>query len=143
MIFDKRGTGDSKGTYEESPHFSLLADDLLKAYNFILNRHDVDRSKEGFLGISRAAWVLPIALQNLNNVAFTIFSSCPTWPPYLSDLFQKGRQLLEEGYTESDIENILDYNQSVKEYVAIFDDRQRVIDLRQKYKFKKWFKDFK
>lgn len=87
--------------------------------------------------------MLLIAQQNLNIVAFTIFSSCPTGPPYLSDLFQKGRQLLEEGYTESGIENILDYNQSVKKYVATIEDRQRVIDLKQKYKFKKWFKDFK
>lgn len=108
MIFDKRGTGDSEGTYEESPNFSLLADDLQEAFNYVVNRQDVDKSKVGFLGISQAAWVLPIAIQDLNNVAFTICTSCPTVPPYLSDLFQKGRQLIEEGYTKKDIENILD-----------------------------------
>ncbi|MBP6793753.1 MAG: alpha/beta fold hydrolase [Saprospiraceae bacterium] len=142
LIFDKRGTGDSDGVYDDNPDFTLLAADLQEAFNYVINRPDVDKSKVGIIGISQAAWVLPIALQKLNNVAFTICTSCPMVPPYQSDLFQKGRQLKEEGFSDSDINHILEYNRTVTEYVATFENRQNVIDLKQKYKSKKWFQDF-
>lgn len=141
LIFDKRGTGESGGIYDENPDFSLLAADLQEAFKYVINRQDVDKSKAGIIGISQAAWVIPIALQNLNNVAFTICTSCPMVAPYQSDLFQKGRQLKEEGFNDTDIVHILEYNRTVTEYVATFKDRQYVIDLKQKYKKEKWFKD--
>lgn len=142
FIFDKRGVGDSEGIYDENPAFNLLASDLQATYKFIINRPDIDKSKAGILGISQAGWVVPIALQHLDNVSFTVCTSCPLVPPYQSDLFQKGRELAESGYAENDIEEILNYNRSVTEYVATFEGREKVILLKQKYKDRKWFKDF-
>ncbi len=140
FIFDKRGTGDSGGTYDENADFKVLAADLQAAFRFVNKRTDIDKNKAGVLGISQAAWVVPIALQNLDSVAFTVCTSCPSVPPYQSDLFQKGRELAENGYSVTDIADIIHYNQSVTEYVVTLKNRQKVIELKQKYKDRKWFK---
>ncbi len=108
----------------------------------MLQRPDVDKNKAGILGISQAAWVVPIALQKLDSVAFTVCTSCPLVPPYQSDLFQKGRELAEKGYSQTDIDDILNYNRSLTEYVATFENRENVIQLKQKFKDRTWFKEF-
>ena len=142
FIFDKRGVGDSDGIFPENPNFQQLASDLSATFKFVSNLNEIDKNNVGILGISQAAWVIPIALGHLNNVAFVVCTSCPSVSPNQSDLFQKARELAESGFSATDIDEIITYNQSVTEYVASFKGREKVLNLKQTYKDRSWFKEF-
>ncbi|HNB07972.1 MAG TPA: alpha/beta hydrolase [bacterium] len=142
FIFDKRGVGDSEGVYDDSPDFQLLASDLKAAFQSLSSRNDIDKNKIGIVGISQAAWVLPITAQNLDGLSFVVCTSCPSVPPYESDLFQKGRELIEAGYSQNDIDDILNYNRAVTEYVATFVGREKVLQMKHRFKDRQWFRDF-
>jgi pimeloyl-ACP methyl ester carboxylesterase len=59
FVFDKRGTGKSKGEYTQN--FPLLADDLVAAANEA-KRHAKGRfGRFGLLGLSQGGWIAPLA----------------------------------------------------------------------------------
>jgi dienelactone hydrolase len=59
FLFDKRGTGDSGGTYTQD--FSLLADDMAAAMDEARRLAGRRAGRIGFEGGSQAGWVLPLA----------------------------------------------------------------------------------
>ncbi|MBT0587057.1 alpha/beta hydrolase family protein [Alteromonas oceanisediminis] len=59
FIFDKRGTGQSTGTYTQN--FPLLADDLVAASNQAKMLADRKFGRFGLVGLSQGGWVAPIA----------------------------------------------------------------------------------
>ncbi|HNB54687.1 MAG TPA: prolyl oligopeptidase family serine peptidase, partial [Anaerolineales bacterium] len=79
LTYDKRGVGDSGGTYRESAseeNLTLLAQDVLAGVGYLQTRPEVDGTKIGLIGGSQAGWVLPLAAQS-EAVAFFIIISGP------------------------------------------------------------------
>jgi hypothetical protein len=141
FVFDKRGVGDSEGTYStEAVYFDSLADDLASAYRFISTHPSVIKSQSGILGISQAAWVIPQAMRQIDTIAFVVAVSAPPVSPNYSDSYQLGNRLREEGYAESDIENIVEYNRTISRYVGTFQGRDRALELKRRFKDETWFK---
>jgi alpha-beta hydrolase superfamily lysophospholipase len=80
FAYDKRGVGDSEGTCcpGDQGHFNLLAADADGAVNAIRARAEIDPARIGFLGISQAGWVVPLAVtRSRHHIAFTALASGP------------------------------------------------------------------
>jgi dienelactone hydrolase len=61
LIFDKRGSGESGGSWTEES-LDDLADDALAATAFLKSQPDVDSKRVGIWGISQAGWTVPHAV---------------------------------------------------------------------------------
>ena len=83
LRFDKRGVGESTGTYSEVPAqtsptiIPLLASDIAAAVRFLRGRPEVDARRVGLAGVSQAGWILPHAARDLGGVAFMVLWSGP------------------------------------------------------------------
>jgi len=82
LAYDKRGVGDSGGSYEGENNTSrknieLLAADAAAAHEFLVDRAEVRKTCVGFWGISQAGWIIPRAASKTVNTAFMILVSGP------------------------------------------------------------------
>jgi uncharacterized protein len=106
LRFDKRGTGESTGTYVnvgtyDSPTvFPQLASDIVAAVRFLRTRPEVDPRRIGLSGGSQAGWILPIAAKELGDVPFMVLFSGPVCSVglemYFSDLAENTTRPLPE-----------------------------------------------
>ena len=67
LIYDKRGTGDSAGDWEQA-NLDDLADDAAAALQYLAGRADIRADRLGLSGSSQAGWVLPMAASRFPNV---------------------------------------------------------------------------
>jgi dienelactone hydrolase len=80
LAMDKRGVGESGGSYSEAASESrllLLASDVAAGVDFLRSRPDVKPDKIGLLGGSQAGWIIPPAAVQSEHVAFTVILSGP------------------------------------------------------------------
>lgn len=80
LTYDKRGVGDSGGTYREAAteeNLALLAQDVLASVAYLKARPEVDGSKIGLIGSSQAGWVFPLAASQAEDVAYFVLLSGP------------------------------------------------------------------
>jgi dienelactone hydrolase len=77
LCYDKRGVGESTGTYvnvgtrDSEAHFPRLASDMAAAVTLLRADPHIDRTRVGLIGPSQAGWIIPIAAQ-LSKPAFMI-----------------------------------------------------------------------
>jgi dienelactone hydrolase len=81
LNYDKRGTGESGGTYPgeyATPSaLSVYADDAVAAARYLRELPEVDRSRVGFHGGSQGGWTVPLALMRAPDMSFAILVSAP------------------------------------------------------------------
>jgi len=83
LRFDKRGVGESTGTFvfvgtRDSPEvFPVLAGDVAAGVRFLRTRAEIDPRRIGLAGASQAGWILPEAARQLGGVAFLVLLSGP------------------------------------------------------------------
>jgi dipeptidyl aminopeptidase/acylaminoacyl peptidase len=84
LTYDKRGVGDSEGTYtwigpqNSEAVFDDLADDALAGVSFLKNRRDINSDRIGLVGASQAGWIIPLAASKSKDVAFIVLLVGPT-----------------------------------------------------------------
>jgi len=85
LCYDKRGVGQSTGTYSDvgtknsERMFALLASDMAAGVRFLSSHPDVDRRRIGLVGNSQAGWIIPLAAAKADpKPAFMIMLSGPT-----------------------------------------------------------------
>jgi len=66
LTYDKRGVGDSSGIYEgqnnaSAKNLNLLADDASAAVDVLKRDPHLQRVPVGFVGVSQAGWIIPLA----------------------------------------------------------------------------------
>jgi pimeloyl-ACP methyl ester carboxylesterase len=98
LRFDKRGVGESTGTFvfvgvRDSPEvFPQLASDIAAGVRFLRTRSEIDPRRIGLAGVSQAGWILPEAARELGGVAFLVLLSGPVCTVgqevYYSDLVE-------------------------------------------------------
>ena len=108
LRFDKRGTGESTGTFvrvgtKDSPTvFPELASDIVAAVRFLRTRPEIDPRRIGLAGWSQAGWILPHAARELGDAAFLVLFSGPVCSVglemYYSDLAENTTRPLDEVY---------------------------------------------
>lgn len=78
LVFDKRGAGDSTGTFmaweiDTTPQmFQQLAMDMIHAARWLSTQRGIDRDRIGLMGGSQAGWVMPLAASQEPLVKFVI-----------------------------------------------------------------------
>jgi alpha-beta hydrolase superfamily lysophospholipase len=83
LTYDKRGVGQSTGTYvnvgtaRSQEIFPLLADDALACLAALKARKDIDPRRIGLGGVSQAGWLVPLAASRSRDVAFLVILSGP------------------------------------------------------------------
>ena len=83
LTYDKRGVGESTGTYvnvgtaRSIEIFGLLADDALAGVHAIKDRPDIDANRVGLGGASQAGWITPLAASRSSAVRFVVILSGP------------------------------------------------------------------
>lgn len=82
ITYDKRGVGQSGGSYEEANNTSpenldLLAHDAAMALRVIRSRPELAGTKTGYWGISQAGWIIPIAMERFESSEFFVLWSGP------------------------------------------------------------------
>lgn len=108
LRFDKRGVGESTGTYvfvgtKDSPWvFPELASDIVAGIKFLRSRPEIDARRIGLAGWSQAGWILPHAAREVGDVAFLVLFSGPVCSVgqemYYSDLAENTTRPLPEVY---------------------------------------------
>jgi pimeloyl-ACP methyl ester carboxylesterase len=108
LRYDKRGVGESTGTYvfvgaRDSPAvFPELASDIVAGVRFLRTRPEIDKQRIGLAGWSQAGWILPHAARELGDAAFVVLFSGPVCSVglemYYSDLAENTTRPLPQVY---------------------------------------------
>jgi len=83
LTYDKRGVGESSGSYKRVDAKSgeavleELASDALAGVEFLKGHDRIDPSRIGFFGGSQAGWIAPLAASKSSDVAFIVLFSGP------------------------------------------------------------------
>lgn len=94
LVYDKRGAGQSGGTYEGAQsvtgmNISLLADDAAAALNALSNNPELKGVPIGFAGISQAGWIAPLAATKTTRARFLLMWSGPVSKVSEEDIYSK------------------------------------------------------
>lgn len=98
--YDKRGVGESGGTYVETPDLLVPARDAASAVAFLAARPDIARI--GIIGISQGGWAAPLAATLEPRVAFVVAVSEPGMSPLEQSGFQRASEWIEQGLAPAD-----------------------------------------
>ena len=117
LIFDKRGTGRSKGDWKTA-NFEILADDVAAGVEFLRTRAEIKADRIGLTGSSQAGWIMPLAAMRVPNIRFIqMRSSSPR------NVREEGRRQLvlmmeAERYPRSEIQRALDIRDMMDDYAV-------------------------
>ncbi len=102
LVFDKRGCGESKGTYVEAPDLAVPAADLVAWVDLLATRKDVGAI--GVFGWSQGGWVGPLAASTSDKIAFVVSISGPGVSPLEQNIHDKSNQFAATGATSEQVE---------------------------------------
>ena len=92
LVYDKRGVGQSGGSYPgESPTASTidtLARDAQAAARFLASQPEIDSKRVGLTGHSQAGWIAPLAASRERAIRFLLLFSGPAVTADENDLYQ-------------------------------------------------------
>lgn len=80
LNYDKRGVGDSEGTYQEAPspaNVQRHADDAIAGVAYLAGRPEIDAKRIGLFGFSQAGWVIPLAASQSDAITHIVILSGP------------------------------------------------------------------
>ncbi|NAS13667.1 alpha/beta hydrolase family protein [Poritiphilus flavus] len=102
VFFDKRGTGDSEGVYEEvtaensEDVFERLSNDVVSVSAWAKKQARIDTARVGLLAYSEGGWVAPLALSKSDDLKFAAILSGPLCTVGQELLFTELQQKAEE-----------------------------------------------
>ena len=118
LLFDKRGVGDSTGTYVEAPDLSVPADDVLAWVSLLESRNDIRTDSIGVLGWSQGGWVGPLAASRTPALAFVVSISGPGVSPLEQNIYDKTNQMRASGATKEQTQRFSEVIRSVWTYIV-------------------------
>lgn len=90
LTYDKRGVGESEGSYVEAAterNLNLIAQDAIAGVEYLKSRPEVKSDQIGLTGFSQAGWVIPLAASQSKDIAYFIILSGPVTSVGHEDLF--------------------------------------------------------
>lgn len=90
LSYDKRGVGDSAGTYQEWPspsNLQKIAEDAVAGVDYLAARPEVDSKRIGLIGGSQAGWVIPVAASQSKTITHFVIISGPVTSTFQEDVF--------------------------------------------------------
>lgn len=101
IIYDKRGVGESEGSFDGAT-LNALADDAIAVAEYLSALTDIDAV--GFAGHSQGGWVGPLAGSTWPHTAFVISSAGPAVPPSRESQWPVIRTMRANGASETEQE---------------------------------------
>ena len=98
--WDKPGTGESTGQFQQYRLKQQRAQIVLDAIEVMKSHPDIDPQRIGLWGISQGSWVMPRVLMASDDVAFMICVSCGS----MSGQDEMAFQIVAQGYCGGDPE---------------------------------------
>lgn len=108
LTYDKRGVGESGGHYtgvsvsNSETVLTQLSRDAASASVVLFARHDVDRARVGFFGVSQAGWIIPPALALVPRGSFAVILVGPTVSVgeeiYYSSIVENASRTVADGH---------------------------------------------
>ncbi|MCE2914133.1 MAG: alpha/beta fold hydrolase [Rubrivivax sp.] len=101
LVFDKRGTGCSKGQYVQ--HFEVLAGDVVAAARWLRDQPEIDPGQVGLAGFSQGGWVAPLAALKDHSIKFVAIGYGLAMSMADEDRLEAPLKLKEQGVDEASI----------------------------------------
>ncbi|MDQ3306293.1 MAG: prolyl oligopeptidase family serine peptidase [Actinomycetota bacterium] len=101
LAYDKRGSGDSTGSYRTiGADFRSLAEDVVAGVGHLRGRGDIDPGRVGVWGVSEGGYVVALAAAS-PEVAFVVGVSAPGVSAIASFLWQNEQALRHGGVSDA------------------------------------------
>jgi len=126
LFFDKRGSGESGGSWTTAS-LEDLAGDALAAVDHLKTEEGVDPKRIGFWGVSQAGWVAPLAASRSKDIAFMILISGGGASPRESELFSYQQQFERAGLTAAETARATEVLTAYFQYLATGERRAELI----------------
>ena len=138
LVFDKRGTGCSKGQYVQ--HFEVLAGDVVAAVRWLTTQSEIDAGQIGLAGFSQGGWVAPLAALKSPAVKFVAIGYGLAMSVADEDRLEAPLKLREQGVDEASIEEFKALNASLHELARSgFRDWSSFEEHLERVKNRPWF----
>jgi uncharacterized protein len=108
LSWDKPGIGESTGHWTQQTFFDR-ADEALAGIAWLRNHESIDPDRVGLWGQSQGGWVGPLAASQTRDLAILIVNSGPTIAALDQDLYGVEHTLREDGVSEEDIQEALQF----------------------------------
>lgn len=96
LIYDKRTVGYS-GSRIGKRSYSLLAEDVLAAIQYLQSRQEINTTQIGLWGLSEGGWVAPLAASQSDDIAFLITVGGSGLAPIQTQLWNMENRLRDRG----------------------------------------------
>lgn len=101
FVFDKRGTGCSKGQYVQ--HFGALSDDVVAAARWLRSQPEIRKESVGLAGFSQGGWVAPLAALKDPAIPFVLVGFGLAMSMADEDRLEAPLKLREAGVDEASV----------------------------------------
>ncbi len=139
LITDKRGVGDSTGTYVETPDMKVPAEDTAAKVEYLAGRKEIDARHIGVMGWSQGGWVGPLAATMSPKIAFVITVSGPAVSIQDQVIHQRGQELLDAGFSQKDVDEIAAFRRQLWKYYGTGKGYDELVPIAEAEKAKPWF----
>lgn len=140
LTYDKRGTGQSEGKFEDAD-FQDFIDDGIAAVAFLRSRIDIDASRIGLWGSSQGGFIATGIAASTKGIRLLINQSGMFVPAWKQEIYRVRSEMEANGYPQTEINRANDY------LTALFQagksgnekDWQKSQALGETLKGKEWF----
>jgi pimeloyl-ACP methyl ester carboxylesterase len=132
--WDKPGSGESTGDFDGGHTITDRADILVDGIEVLVDHANIDSTRIGLWGISQAGWVMPLALERTNHVAFMISVSGGAEDSIEQMAYQVGQQVACKGGSSEQAADVERYWAQMNKAVSYEDYRiaiETLVDIPQ------------
>lgn len=126
LFFDKRGSGESSGSWITAS-LQDLAGDAIAAVDYLKTQQGIDAKRIGFWGVSQAGWVAPLAASKSHDIAFMILISGGGASPRESETFSYDRAFERAGVSGAERARATDVLNAYFDYLATGRQRAELV----------------
>ena len=138
LLFDRRGGGASSGT--NNVPYETLADDGIAGANALRAMPQIDAKRVGYWGISQGGWLASFAAVRDDRAAFAVAVSAPLTTPESQMAFADANHLHALGYTQADINDMLEARKMWTGYLRGTNSRAEAVSAIARIETKAWYR---
>lgn len=138
LVFDRRGSGASKGNFETAD-FESLAGDVISAVEYLQTRPDIDKNKIGLHGTSQGAWIVPIAAARKPDIACIVAVSGSGVSPADQMNYGVAFHLEKDGYNQAVVRKAIELRNLVNEYFRGRISREQAAAQLSRFEDEPWY----
>jgi alpha-beta hydrolase superfamily lysophospholipase len=108
LVYDKRGTGSSTGSWEGTS-LQTQASDVQAALATLRAQPEVDADRVGIHAASEGGYIAPLAAAEDGHVQFLVCRVCPGLPPRETILFGEANSMKDRGLPQDSVADAIEY----------------------------------